>query len=233
MLYFGNSAFRRLRYTIVYHGIQYLRCCVSGRAWRLQGVFRCQGGCQLAYYLPCLVLCGIGEDVPIPFSHNPLIIDEAQTPLSHLDAFRVDMPGRGVDGGDLRVVVNFSTHVFSERATFGRRRDLQDHGGTWRTFCPKRYEVSKVLPSVVKDAVAIDHTVSISHDFNKSANLILIEPYAGESWAVFFCFDYLFPGVVLSVLSAYPKTGNIQGHEKRNKISYFARKALFTKAKVP
>jgi len=71
--------------------------------------------------------------------------------------------------------------------------------------------VSLLLPKIIGNAVAGDVYTTISRDFNKGSNLILIETVGGECWAVFFCFEPLLEGVVLSVLSIYPKTGNIQG----------------------
>ncbi len=166
-------------------------------------------------------------------SHGQLTIDGHLVELSHLNAFRADIPGKGRNGQNLRLVVQFSTHVFSERTTQGRRRDVQDHSGVWRTFCHNRYSVSLLLPKIIGNAVAGDVYTTISRDFNKGSNLILIETVGGECWAVFFCFEPLLEGVVLSVLSIYPKTGNIQGNAKRNKISYFARKCLFNGVRIP
>lgn len=169
----------------------------------------------------------------IPLTHMSLLVEGETHSLGHLDATGHDMIGRGKDGKDLRVVIRFSAHVFSDRATYGQRRDLQDHNGTWRTFCPARYAVSLFLPQIIKEFVVEDCHVGISQDFNKGSNLILIEPIKGESWAVFFCFEPNPPGVFLTVLSVYAKTGNLYSSKKFNRASYYARKCLFANERVP
>ncbi|WP_386172221.1 hypothetical protein [Sulfitobacter sp. R86518] len=169
----------------------------------------------------------------IPLIHKPLFVEGETHSLGHLDAKGYDMVGKSKDGCDLRVVLRFSTHVFSDRATHGQRRDLQDHSGTWRTFCPDRYAVSLLLPQVMKNFVVADGHAGISQDFNKGSNLILIEPVEGESWAVFFCFEPSPPGVLLTVLSVYAKTGNMYASKKFNRASYYARKCLFSNERVP
>ncbi len=98
----------------------------------------------------------------IPLKHQSLMIDDELFDLSHLDAFGCKIVGRGVTGGDIPVVIKFSTHVFSDRATHGKRRDLQDHGGTWRTFCSERYSVSLLLPAIMCRFVEDDSYTSIS-----------------------------------------------------------------------
>src|SRR6056297_2619670 len=98
----------------------------------------------------------------IPLIHTPLLIEGVTHSLKHLDTTAYDMVGRGKDGNNLRVVIRFSTHVFSERATHGQRRDLQDHSGTWRTFCPDRYSVSLLLPQIIQDFVVEDRNAGIS-----------------------------------------------------------------------
>jgi hypothetical protein len=169
----------------------------------------------------------------IPLIHTPLSVMGKPQSLCHLDATVHHMIGKGKDGDDLRVTIRFSTHVFSDRATHGQRRDLQDHSGTWRTFCPDRYAVSFLLPQVMEDFVRKDRNAGISEDFNKGSNLILIETVKGESWAVFFCFEPSPPGVWLTVLSAYEKTGNLYASKKFNRASYYARKCLFSNERVP
>lgn len=169
----------------------------------------------------------------IPFKHTPLLVEGETHSLRHLNATGHDMKGKGKDGDDLRVVIRFSTHVFSDRATHGQRRDVQDHSGTWRTFCPDRYAVSLLLPQIIQEFVVEDLNAGISQDFNKGSNLILIEPVKGESWAVFFCFEPSPPGVLLTVLSTYAKTGNMYASKKFNRASYYARKCLFSNERVP
>jgi hypothetical protein len=169
----------------------------------------------------------------IPLIHPPLLVQGVAHSLGHLNATYHDMVGKDPGGGDLRVVIRFSTHVFSDRATHRQRRDLQDHSGTWRTFCPDRYAISLLLPQIIQDFVVEDKNAGISQDFNKGSNLILIEPVAGESWAVFFCFEPSPPGVLLTVLSVYAKTGNMYSSKKFNVASYYARKCLFSGKRVP
>lgn len=85
----------------------------------------------------------------------------------------------------------------------------------------------------MRDFVENDRYTSISQDFNKGSNLIVIEPVQGEDWAVFFCFEPSLHGVVLIVLSIYEKTGNMYAKKKFNKASYYARKCLFSNERVP
>lgn len=178
-------------------------------------------------------VAGYMTSVSIPLTHNPLIIDGQTIGLQHLNAFGSTIPNRGIDDGDLRIVVRFSTHVYTDRATHGRRRDLQDQSGTWRTFCPDRYAVSHLLPMIMRDFITQNRNAGVSDDFNKGSNLILVEALNSESWAIFFCFEPSPPGVLLSVLSAYPKTGNMFSQKKFNQASYYARKCLFTNERVP
>lgn len=169
----------------------------------------------------------------IPLNHAPIKADGQIIYLSHLNAFKVDISGKGVDGGDIPIVVKFSTHVFTDRATHGRRRDIQDQSGTWRTFCPDRYAVSLMLPAVISDFIDQDGKAAISQDYNKGSNLLLVETVDGESWAVFFCFEPSPPGLLLTILSVYAKTGNMHRHSKFNNASYYARKCLFSNKRVP
>lgn len=83
------------------------------------------------------------------------------------------------------------------------------------------------------DFLRQDRNAGISQDFNKGSNLILIEPVQGELWAVFFCFEPSLPGVLLTVLSVYKKTGNLYAGKKFNRASYYARKCLFSNERVP
>lgn len=169
----------------------------------------------------------------IPSYHSPLSVEGVTYSLGHLDATHHEMIGKGKNKDDLRIIIRFSTHVFSVRATHGRRRDVQDHSGTWRTFCPDRYTVSLLLPEIIQKLVLEDRNAGISQDFNKGSNLILIEPVEGVSWGVFFCFEPSLPEVLLTVLSAYPKTGNMYACKKFNRASYYARKCLFSNKRVP
>lgn len=169
----------------------------------------------------------------IPLIHTHLHVENETRNLGHLDTFKYDMASKGKDGDDLCVTVQFSTHVYTVRATHGQRRDLQDHSGTWRTFCKDRYAVSLGLPEIMKDFVAQDSNTSVSQDFNKGSNLILIESVNFDSWAVFFCFEPSPPGVLLTVLSLYKKTGNMYAIKKFNRASYYARKCLFNNERVP
>ncbi|UWQ10184.1 hypothetical protein K3X41_09605 [Aliiroseovarius crassostreae] len=165
--------------------------------------------------------------------YSPVTIEGITYDLSHLDAFRADFPGKGKEGEDLQVDVKFSTHVFTERATHGRRRDIQDQSGTWRTFCSDRYSVSLLVPDIITGLISDDEHTAISKDFNKGSNLVVVRGHDGKDWSVFFCFEPSVQGVQLLVLSVYEKTGNLFHHAKFNKVSYFARQCLFSGKRIP
>lgn len=171
--------------------------------------------------------------MPIPVKHAPIKANDQTFDLSHLDAFKTSMKNMGIEGADLIISVVFSTHAFTERATHGRPRNIQDQSGTWRTFCPDRYEFSLLLPAVMKDFIEQNKNASISQDYNKGSNLLIVETVDGKSWAVFFCFEPALAGLQLSVLSVYAKTGNMHRKSKFNKASYYARQCLFLDKRVP
>lgn len=171
--------------------------------------------------------------VSISVNHKPIKADKQTFDLSHLNAFKINIPDKGIDGGDIRIVVKFSTHVYTERATHGRRRDIQDQSGTWRTLCPDRHAVSLILPEVITNFIDQDGKTTVSQDYNKGSNLLLVETVDGESWAVFFCFEPFQAGLLLTVLSVYAKTGNMHRHSKYNNASYYARKCLYSGKRVP
>ena len=169
----------------------------------------------------------------IPLYHQPITAKNLSVDLSHLGAFGLRIPQKGISGGDIHVEVRFSTHVYTERATHGLRRDIQDQSGTWRTFCPDRYAVSQQLPSIVSDFILEDRKATVSKDFNKGSNLLIVEAIDRTLWAMFFCFEPRASGLLLSILSLYAKTGNMHGHAKYNNASYYARKCLFSNKRVP
>ena len=171
--------------------------------------------------------------MPTKDHHPAIIVDEKTVSLSHLNAFDFLLDGKGPDGEDLMVLVRFSNHTFTKRATHGGRRDVQDESGTWRTFCEERYETSKRLPILLRTIVKGDSYVATSKDFNKGSNLVYTTDEFGKRWAVYFCFTPMKDGVALSVLSAYPVVGDVKSNKKMNKISYFARKCLFNQTRVP
>ncbi len=169
----------------------------------------------------------------IESTHTPLVINGQKIDLTHLEQFYDVMPNKGKGGQDLRITVRFSSHVYTERATHGKRRDIQDHRNSWRTFSHNRYLVSLKLPDMITTAIADDKHVTISRDYNQDANLMFLDPVEGRKWAVVFCFEFHNSEIFLSILSLHNRNKNQSVKTKWNKISYFARKCLYDQTRIP
>ncbi len=168
----------------------------------------------------------------IPSNHLPLDIRGTAYSLSHLDTFGLAMKGKGYEPGtDLAVLVKFSNHVFTKRTKYGDPYDVLDHHGTKRSFDPARYDMSKRLPGIIRQALTEDAWSFVSKSFGGSENLMLVELESDQIWSVVFCFQPLAKGVVMEILSTHPRM--VSGNKKRNRLSYFARKCMFGQHRVP
>ena len=124
------------------------------------------------------------EEAPltIPDSHPALTLDGVPHDLSHLTAFPVVVPGKGREPGtDLRVLVKFSNHVFTERTLHDQSHDTHDHRGTRRTFDPDRYNMSLRLPEIIAQGFHDDALCFVSKDFGGHENLMMIELGNGDT----------------------------------------------------
>jgi len=168
----------------------------------------------------------------IPERHDPLKIGDTDYDLSHLEAFTEAFRGKGHEAGtDLPVLIKFSNHVFTKRMAFGQPFDTVDHLGRKRSFDPARYNMSLRLPDLVRRAIRKNALCFVSRDFEGHENLVHRWVEDGDIWWVVFCFKPLGKSVVLEVLSAHER--NTDGIQKRNHISYFARKCLFQQSRFP
>lgn len=165
----------------------------------------------------------------IPLNYNPLKVDGVAHDLSHLSAFAVSIPGKGVEvGTDLGVVVVFSCHVFTERAKHGDASHMVDHHQTRRVFDPVRYDMSLELPERISAKIKGDGLTFISKSFGGIDNLILLEDRNGTNWTIVYCLVAIQDGtaVRMEILSAHPKLVDQKKISRRN-FSYFARMCLF------
>ena len=169
--------------------------------------------------------------------HQLLEIDHATFDVSHLDAFSVEMVGKGrYHGSPLAIDVLVSCHAYTTRCMAGQQGDLIDYRGNSRNFDLERYNLSLELPRVVTEALAKDAINFIIKDHNQVSNLVLVELENGLNYSVFFCFDPCLNSdncVQMSVLSAYPMQPLDRTKHKGNRISYHARKSLFSGTRVP
>lgn len=168
----------------------------------------------------------------VPFSHPPIVANSQHYDLKHLDAFEAVLIGKGVtDGSDLPVHVCFSNHVVTERSKHGDPRHVQDHNGTWRYFDTDRYRMSQSLPALLQAAIVKNDLTFVSRSFGGIDNLILLH-MNGATWAIVFCFQPTEDGVRMEILSSHPKNPN-QRKVSRKPISFFARKCIFEKERIP
>ena len=116
------------------------------------------------------------------------------------------VPGKGREQGtDLRVLVKFSNHVFTERTLHGQSHDTRDHRGTKRTFDSDRYNMLLRLPGVIAQGLVNHALCFVSKDFGGHENLVMIELENRVTWSIVFCFRPLMEGVVMEILSMHPK----------------------------
>ena len=169
----------------------------------------------------------------VPDDHPALTVDCVDYDLAHLTAFTVAVPDKGREpGSDLRVLVKFSNHVFTERTLHGRSHDTRDHRGSKRTFDPDRYIMSLQLPEIIAQGLVDGAMCFVSKDFGGHDNLVMIKLENGGSWSIVFCFRPLMEGVVMEILSMHPKPMR-SALPKQNHLMYFARKCLFQQERVP
>jgi len=168
----------------------------------------------------------------LPYSHPALVVDGVSYDMTHLDAFAVVITDKGRDPGThLNVLVKFSNHVTTERALHGHVHHAVDHHGTRRSFDPDRYDMSMRLPEIISQGFADDALCFVSKDFGGHENLMMVELENGETWSIVFCFQPLKDGVVMEIVSMHPKP--MRGKPKRDHLTYFARKCLFSQTRVP
>ena len=168
----------------------------------------------------------------LPNSHSALVVDGVSYDMSHLNASAIAVPGKGREPGtDLQVLIKFSNHVATERALHGQPHDTVDHRGTKRAFDADRYTMSLRLPALIGQGFSDDALCFVSKDFGGHENLMMIELENGETWSIVFCFQPLPEGVVMEILSTHPKP--MRGKPKRDHLTHFARKCLFSQTRVP
>jgi hypothetical protein len=173
------------------------------------------------------------ENATIPQSYTTISVAEITYDLSHLNAFKAFIPGKGIEvGSDLLMYVCFSNHVFTERAKHGEEFHALDHYGTRRKFDPDRYEMSKSLKDAIKSKIEQNDLTFVSQSFGGTDNLVFIELENGATWSVVYCLQPLQDNEVgMEILSSHPKVID-QKKISRKQISYFARKCLYDKTRT-
>ena len=135
----------------------------------------------------------------------------------------------------LKVEVQISCHAYSVRINNSEVADLRDHNGNDRKFCRTRYELSKLLPQIIQNAVKNDHNSFQVKDSNKRKNLAIFNLSNGQEYCVIYLLDPVFTQtchLIMKIVSAIPnKTRN--RHEKSNKFSHYARKCFHSKKRQP
>lgn len=168
----------------------------------------------------------------LPNSHPPLVVDGVSHDMSHLNESEIAVPGKGREPGtDLRVLIKYSNHVATERALHGQPYHTVDHRGTKRAFDDDRYTMSLRLPALIGQGFPDKALCFVSRDFGGHENLIMIKLENRKTWSIVFCFQPLPEGVVMEILSTHPRP--MRGKPRRNHLTYFARKCLFSQTRVP
>lgn len=172
--------------------------------------------------------------VAIPAVYFWIAVGTDRHDLSHLNAFAALIPGKGSDPGtDIKVTIVFSCHVFTERAKHGHDHHMLDHHGTRRVFDADRYEMWKQLCGRIRERIENNSLTHMSRSFGGAENLIFVEMADGRTWSVVYCLEpQALNDVRMEVLSAHPKVID-ERRISRKPLSYFARKCLFEKRRIP
>ncbi|WP_159080009.1 hypothetical protein [Methyloceanibacter sp. wino2] len=89
-------------------------------------------------------------------------IDGTEYDLSHLDPYSIEVSPAAPDAPTFKVGVSFGCHTFTRERQDGDPISHHfEHRGDVRTFCPKRYELSKLLPELIGNQIG---RVYFSHD---------------------------------------------------------------------
>lgn len=163
--------------------------------------------------------------------------------LRHLEPFVCVAPGKGKDGADLRVEINFSLHTVSKGCE-ADDADFQDENGKPRRFCEDRYAFSLGLRELGTRMVEQNYFCWKSPDRNRAMNYALVDAAPGrilalppgEHHVVFF---YLYPchspdaDVRLMVTSCYPREMRIDAKDRRFNMHVVLRKCFFEQKRIP
>jgi hypothetical protein len=114
---------------------------------------------------------------------SPLIVDDAEIDLSHLEPFEFKVAPAGFEA-EATVSVRFHDHCFTENYDSERHilpvRSSQASSAESRAFSTERYELSKLLPGIVRqlDGQRIAST--------REGNMVRITLQDGRTYPVFF-----------------------------------------------
>lgn len=167
--------------------------------------------------------------------HAPVVVGAVSHDVSHLNAFGQNFIGKGRDAGtNLIIEVSISSHVYSKRCDDGLQGHLVDSRGNIRHFCTERHALSQNLPAYINSSIRLDSISSPSEDHNGASNLALFDLGGGHSYCVIYYFEPSPSNGIdlnLKVISAYAKP-NFRS-SRGNKMSYYARRSLFSNKRVP
>lgn len=172
-----------------------------------------------------------------------LIIGGVTRDLSHLKAFIVTVPRKGIDGGDLRVEVSFGLHAISVGCD-RRDSDMDDENGSPRLFCEDRFAFSHGLPAMAQKMIEQNYFCWESEDRNRAINYAVADlpPQPvnqlpdGDHEIIFF---YLYPGdgekidVKLMVTSCHKRPIVFGRIKRRYNAHVLLRQCLFQQKRIP
>lgn len=161
--------------------------------------------------------------------------------IRHLQPFFHNLPAAGVDGGDLRIRVSFSCHVFSEKAKHGEAFDMVDQNQGPRRFDLTRYQRSLTLPDAVKALIDANGVTWEMKDHNDIANMAALteEPdmrvIKGKFDVILY---YLYPSkaehfeVEMNVLTCHVREVNT-GSKHKFDMRQALRTCVFSQERLP
>lgn len=170
-------------------------------------------------------------------------IDGILRDLRHLKEFVVVVPGKGRDGGDLKVAISFGLHTISEGCPQGQH-NLLDENGKPRRFCEDRYAFSLGLRLWAQRMIEQNYFSWESADRNRKMHYAVIDVAPdrvrqvpdGQHQVVFF---YLYPcrsdlaDVRLVVTSCHSRPIVFKHIKRRYNLHTLLRTCLFKQKRIP
>lgn len=133
------------------------------------------------------------------------VIDGVEHDLTHLDSAVIDVAAKSNPTVSFRVLVTYGLHCFAREVRCGdAEHHVIEHDGDQRCFCPIRTELSKKLPSLIREA-----STDLAF-FSDGRNMLILDDVPGGPYAVFFNVEKAQQAsldVILFVASAYLKPG--------------------------
>ena len=152
----------------------------------------------------------------------------------------MQIPRSAKDDNLLNIEIRFGSHVFTEKnEILGNEILIDDGAGSVRRFSSERYNLSKKLPDLCRQAVEEQFPVWVSLDAGRRKSFAMTDPNHCEENEVLHIFFRLRPAseqvendVIVEVVSAYkrfPRTKKV----KRKTIIQFLRQCYFRRKRLP